>query len=101
MIGDAGEFRSCGQRGNFTGTFCAAGTRPSGAARQSLTVGSPPLGTPTLSVGPKQPFQVAFGPGRLHGTFDLQYASEADEMIKAWEALKMFLKKRENEEAAN
>jgi hypothetical protein len=68
---------------------------------ESLTVGSPPLGTPTLSVGPKQPFQVAFGPGRLHGTFDLQYASEADERIKAWEALKMFLKKRENEEAAN
>ena len=38
---------------------------------------------------------MAFGPGRLRGTFDLTEVDQADKMIEAINAMKAFLKPKE------
>ena len=36
-----------------------------------------------------------FGPGRISGSFNVEYVDDADEMIKMINALKAFLKMKE------
>jgi hypothetical protein len=36
-----------------------------------------------------------FGPGKISGTFNIEWVDDADEMIKMINAMKGFLKKRE------
>ena len=36
-----------------------------------------------------------FGPGRISGTFNIEWVDDADEMIKMINAMKAFLKKKE------
>ncbi|MHC2667324.1 hypothetical protein ACMA5K_20470 [Bradyrhizobium diazoefficiens] len=42
------------------------------------------------------PFTMAFGPGRLWGSFDLSSQEQADEMIRAISAMKALLKEKED-----
>ncbi|BBB98813.1 hypothetical protein ABIF38_005373 [Bradyrhizobium japonicum] len=44
---------------------------------------------------PSEPFKVAFGQGRITGTFDITSQEDADEMINMINAVKTFLKKKE------
>jgi hypothetical protein len=42
-----------------------------------------------------EPFKIAFGPGRITGSFDLTDQEAADKMIEVLGAMKMFLGKKE------